>query len=159
MNLQEIIQELRDTSSSLIKIIEKFVSKNSFQYQKDIIKQVHFARDHQDELLLELLVLVAWKDGVNNEYSDIFCKLLNEDWHYSRENIALMLKDIKDESTVKCLYSGALNIPEFDDFRSLAKKCIWALAAINTEEAKQKLYLLSRHEDPIISEVALQQLK
>ena len=42
---------------------------------------------------------------------------------------------------------------------ALAKKCMWAMSAVNTAEAIKKLKLLQKSNDPIIKENASFQLE
>lgn len=46
----------------------------------------------------------------------------------------------------------------YDDTKSLARKCIWALADIGTEKAKEKLVLLSNSSDTLIANYARKRL-
>src|SRR5688572_8448783 len=78
-------------------------------------------------------------EGFTNKFSEIFCKLLQADWHYCHENIALILQGIKDPTTVNCLFEAAelhFDYLDYDDGFAFARKCTWALADIGTAEAK-----------------------
>ena len=95
-------------------------------------------------------------------YSDILCKLIEEDWHFSHENIASIFQELKLPETVDCLYKTVLKqfkYLEYDEFFALAVKCIWALGEIRTAEAKEKLKLLTQSNNKIIKENALMQLE
>ena len=70
----------------------------------------------------------------------------------------MLLEEIKDPNSVDCLYTTCLTIPEYDENRSLAKKCVWALGAINTPGSKEKLQKLSTSLDLIIKKAAIKQL-
>jgi hypothetical protein len=84
---------------------------------------------------------------------------LPETWHHSAEDIVMQLKKIQDPTSVDLLYRTALAIPAYDEGRSLAKKCIWALGAINVSQAREKLQLLSSMGDWIIEEAATRELQ
>jgi HEAT repeat protein len=63
-----------------------------------------------------------------------------------------MLGEIKDPSSIEALYTRALDIPSYDDGRSIAKKCIWALVAIDTEGSWEKIKSLKALKDPVIDD-------
>ncbi|UIR56451.1 HEAT repeat domain-containing protein [Sphingobacterium sp. SRCM116780] len=101
---------------------------------------------------------VICNDGADRDYTNILLQLLDEKWHISEEDIVSVLELIKDPKSIDKLYEIAVNVPDYDDMRALAKKCMWALSDINTPEAIQKLELLSNSDDFIIKENALFQL-
>lgn len=157
MSLKDIIEKVNN-SSDIYEAICDLVPNEDFLYTSDLINQIDLAKTKGDSSLLETILSIASRDGLNGIYTKVLCNLLNESWHHSQEDIAMMLEEIKDPESVNCLYTASLIIPWHDDGRSLAKKCIWALKAINTPEALNALKLLAKSKDPIISEVALQQL-
>ena len=105
--------------------------------------------------MLDILLIIASRDGLDKTYSPVLCKLLFEEWHFSQEDIVMMLEDIKDPNSIESLFNAALKIPGHDDGRSLAKKCIWTLKAINTKSAIEKIILLSHSDDEIIRKNAI----
>ena len=59
--------------------------------------------------------------------TEVLCKLLLEPWHFHHEDIAMVLKEMKDPATVNCLFEAAqlrLEYLEYDDTYQLARKCI-----------------------------------
>jgi hypothetical protein len=87
--------------------------------------------------------------------------MLQEDWHTSHEDIASALQDIRDPSTVGALFEAALTRHQylaFDDNYGLARKCIWALHDIGTDEARNKLQILSDSDIEPIRRYALKRL-
>ncbi|WP_222594656.1 hypothetical protein, partial [Sphingobacterium faecium] len=68
-------------------------------------------------------------DGADSDYTDILLQLLDEKWHISEEDIITVLELIKDPKSVNKLYEFALDVPDYDEMRAIAKKCIWALSA------------------------------
>lgn len=80
--------------------------------------------------------------------------LEDETWHTKIEDIISLLEDIKDPKSIELLYKTAINVPDYDEMRSVAKKCLWALLAINTPEAMEKIYLLKRCDDVYIRDGA-----
>jgi|GEM_PF-4595722 len=154
MTLQEFLENTKGYDPYLS------LDNNSkpFLYTNQIINAINVASDNRDEEKLELLLFAADWDGLDNSYTKLFCELVVADWHFSQEDIAMMLEEIKDPISVECLYIAALNIPDHDDGCSLAKKCIWALGSINTSPAIEKLKLLAGNNNYIISEVAKMEL-
>ena len=157
MKVRELINDSRNNHIPFVDYLER-IPRCSFSYVSELIREMSITRNSKDVQLLEYLLTMASHDGVNKSYTQILCDLLKDDWHDSYEDIVMVLEEIKDPNSINCLYEAAINIPDYDDGRSLAKKCIWALGAINTEEANNKLEALKEFNDPIISEVAGMQL-
>ena len=83
-------------------------------------------------------------------------------WHTQHENIASILQELKAPESVDCLYQAAvvdLDYLDYDEAYALAVKCAWALGAIRTEQAKEKLHMLAKSENPVKRDAALYQLK
>lgn len=129
----------------------RFKSETLFLLKKDV--------ENRDSKGLFNTLAVIHNDGADSDYTDLLLSLLDEDWHSSEEDIVSLLELIKDPKSVDKLYDVAINIPEYDDMRALAKKCMWALSSINTSESVKKLILLKESNDPIIKENATFQLK
>jgi hypothetical protein len=157
MNLEDILLQL-ESSTDYYETMEKLLPPKKFYFTKILIDEIKLALEKRKDEILEYLLFIAYWDGLDNGYTQLLCTLLLEKWHHDQETIAKMLEDIKDNSSVDCLYTAAIDIPDFDDGRALAKKCMWALAAINTDDAKHKLLLLAKHEDTIVREFALERL-
>ena len=93
--------------------------------------------------------------------ASILNRLLPLDWHYQHENIALALQRLADSSSVDSLYLAAQSrhaYLDYDQAYALAVKCIWALGAIGTDEAREKLQRLAASEKTVISLAAQHQL-
>ena len=91
----------------------------------------------------------------SEKFVDILCKLTKEEWHGKHEDIAIYFMEMELPSTVECLYE--LAISDFEKYRDdeycqLVEKCCYALGAIGTEEAKEKLKLLAKSDKDIIRE-------
>ncbi|MBA4851650.1 hypothetical protein [Emticicia sp. BO119] len=90
------------------------------------------------------------------------CELLQLPWHYNHEDIARLLKEIADPTTVDCLYKAselAFEYLDYDDTYQFARKCIKALSAISDENAIEKLKLLSDSKITEIAEYAKKELR
>ena len=107
-------------------------------------------------------MLLAFLFGFSRSWAPLLGTLLCEDWHHSHEDIASVLQDIRDSSTVDALYETALKrhpYLDYDDAFVLAVKCIWALHDIGTTAAQEKLVLLSQSKNIVISGSADTRLK
>jgi hypothetical protein len=161
--LNEILAELssHDDFSPWQDPLDKIFPKSKrgyFLYTPELLIKLQESITLRDDITVSNLCLVSGADGINREFTKIFCELLKENWHDSHEDIIMILEELKDPDSIDCIYQTSLNIPNYDDGRSLAKKCIWALAAINTSKANEKLILLSNSDDQIIKEAAKMQL-
>jgi len=108
---------------------------------------------------LEVVLALIFYDGADTDYTDDLLDLLDQYWHTCEEDIIRILEIIKDPKSVDKLYELAVNIPDWDEMRGMAKKCMWALNAINNEESFKKLLLLQQNGDPIIKETAEELIK
>ncbi len=91
----------------------------------------------------------------------LLCRLLLEPWHFHHEDIAFLLEQLQDPIAIEALFATAqkrLPYLDYDSTHQLARKCIKALAAIKTPEAKEKLDALSHAESSIIQEYARREL-
>lgn len=88
-------------------------------------------------------------------------KLIVEKWHISHENLAMILQQLKSPSSVESLYKAAtLHLPylDYDDNYALARRCLWALGSINTEEAKEMIKKLAHSDEEEIRNHAQEQI-
>ena len=107
---------------------------------------------------LSSTLAIIYSDGVDKDYTDILLALLDQKWHILIEDVVEVIGLTKDPKAINKLYEVAINVPDYDEMRALAKKCIYALVLINTPEAIEKLRILEKSDDPIIQENAAFQL-
>jgi hypothetical protein len=138
---------------------DQFPEGERLQFKEETLSLLKENVANKNERGLANTLSVICNDGADGDYTDILLQLLDETWHVSEEDIVSVLELIKDPKSVDKLYEVALDVPDYDDMRAVAKKCIWALSAINTPEAVQKLKLLEKFDDPIIKENAAFELK
>lgn len=73
-------------------------------------------------------------------HSAMLCSVLSQhDLDVNYEDIVDALGEIKDPTTIDCLAATMRWEPDWDEYRGLAVKCVWALAAIGTREAWEVL--------------------
>jgi hypothetical protein len=164
VNIEQVIRELGSSENYEIGVhpltkILKDVPEGKHIYKNDLLVKLRKELNNKNAKMVEYLISITDHDGVDEDYTDVFCKLLKEDWHYMHEDIIMMLEDIKDPDSIPCIYEISLRVSEFVEGLSLAKKCIWALGAINTVNAREKLKLIAHSNDPEIREAALLELQ
>ncbi|MFP6790363.1 MAG: hypothetical protein VB954_10325 [Thalassolituus sp.] len=123
------------------------------------INHLQEALENKDHEAVEF----ALYDGVvdNERYIDLLIALLPADWHYKHEDIARYLQKLKSPKSIDVLTLVAISKFEYLDYdnsESLARKCIWALADIGTEKAKESLVTLSNFYERTIAAMAQERL-
>lgn len=123
-----------------------------------LLKAYHNKSAEDVELLMPS---IDSAESISNGTSTILNNLLQESWHYKHEDIAMLLKKIKDPKTVEGLYTATkqkLEYLEYDDTFQFARKCIKALAAIGDDNAIEKLRLLKQCDNDVIKAYAVKEL-
>ena len=134
---------------------DNFPSDKQLLFKNKTLPLLHESIEKKDEDLLSSTLAVLFYDGADIDYTEDLLKLLKVDWHILEEDIIQVLEIIKDPKSIETLYELALFVPDYDEMRSLAKKCLYALSAINTKESIEKIKILSTFDDDIIRENAL----
>ena len=92
------------------------------------------------------------------------CEILcNQDWHILQEDIMRELQSFAAPSSVVPIQSAISLKPRlahltYDDYGSFYKKCLWALAAIGTEEAISAIASYVTSSDNALAEEAVYRL-
>jgi hypothetical protein len=97
------------------------------------------AAEAGDWLTFERYLLVAHQRP-SHSYTSVLCRVLSahrED--VNNEDIVDVLAAIGDPSATSCLEDALWWEPPWDEYRGLAVKSVWALAAIGTPEAIEAL--------------------
>lgn len=157
-NFQKFYQRLLKRIDYFDNCWEQF-PKGFFKYKSETFPILKETIENRDAHGLSCILAVIYNDGADKDYTDILLSLLDEQWHSSEEDIVEILGLIKDPKSVDKLFEVAVNVPDYDDMRALAKKCMWALSAINSEDSIEKLRLLQKSSDQIINENASFQLE
>ncbi len=89
----------------------------------------------------------------------IAIKLFEEGWHSVHENLASLFQHLRHPLATDILFKNAFR-KELDpfDYKPLARKCVWALADIGTDQAKAYLEIMATCGDPIIEGFAQKRL-
>lgn len=140
----------------------KLVGIDQDAIKEKIYTDLAYAYNQRDETLVEYCIYLLC---IFNVYDEQFVTLLNQlllsDWHYQHENIAELLQELRNPSSVIPLYETVnkrFEYLDYDEFNTLAVKCIWALGDIASDTAKKCLLLLQENEDRIISSNAKKQI-
>lgn len=133
--------------------------KSQYEFIHDLLIE---ARNNKDPDLLEdgITLIFIFKE-VKHPVKELN-ELLLESWHYRHEDIASLLQDAKSPTSIDALNKAVMtkfDYLDFDDSYALAVKCVWALGEIGTPEAMDKLTKLSKSDNKIIRDNAINQLK
>jgi hypothetical protein len=123
-----------------------------------LLEEAYRERDAED---LHCVLTVGFKFGFGPEHMDILRQLVTADWHDGHEDVVSALGSLPNPQNANALFMATQWIPEsleYDEVRALAVKAIWALGETPGEEAKEKLDVLARSDDPILRRTASQQL-
>lgn len=132
-------------------ILEKFWTGNG-TYKTENIQFLESAVDEKDTQKLKFSIAMAFCDGLDKDYSDIFYKIILETWHEEHEDIVDIVFHFKEERYCEALLKIALEdkiYRKFDDENeSTLRKCVYALLAINTKKSNETLKKLILTKNP-----------
>lgn len=132
-----------------------FIPLGEKKYQTEILRLIDESVSQENEELLYRLFGAADRDGLDKTYTSVLCNLLKLDWHKGHEDIAEMLEAIKDPASIESLYNATFfEVDEETEARPLTIKCIYALNAINTREAKEKIKKLTTAKNSWVNQNA-----
>jgi hypothetical protein len=126
------------------------------------LKLLEGAFQIQDAKDLDCALIVGFTFGFAPEHADIFCQLINAEWHHSHEDLVSALDEMKSPNAAEALFCATQWIPrylEFDESRALASKAIWALGKLASSDADMKLTMLVNSKDVFLRKAAAQQLE
>jgi hypothetical protein len=124
-----------------------------------VLEEAYRAQNAED---LQYALLIGFTFGFAPQQKDILRRLIDEDWHYSHEDVVSALQTWPTPDTVDALFRATQWIPkslEYDVSRALAVKGIWAIGKIPGSEAKTKLETLAQSENTILRKNAVEQLE
>jgi hypothetical protein len=73
-----------------------------------VYKELQQALAEKSDLGVECALILGSIFGLSPSWASTLCRLLDEDWHFSHEDIADTLQDIRAPSSVDSLYRAAL---------------------------------------------------
>ena len=92
-------------------------------------------RSEQNWYLFEGFVNVAYRRPDIRQAPALCSALALRSGEVNNEDIVDALGEVRDPASIDCLAAVIRWEPDWDEFRGLAVKCVWALAAIGTPEA------------------------
>lgn len=110
-----------------------------------------------DEADVEFGLMAGFEFGFTSAHLDILIDLLPAPWHYRHEDVVLALQEFRTPEAIPALVHATQWIPEyleFDEFRALATKAIWALGDIPGRQAEQELMRLAESDHEILRTTA-----
>jgi len=131
---------------------------NTDEEKINIIKEgikIACQKKNSSEIYNLMLSISFFKLYDRSEFIEDYIKLAKEEFHEEHETIASYFQSFHLPQTIECIYE--LAISDFEKYRDdeycqLVEKCCYALGAIRTEEAKEKLKLLAKSDKDIIRE-------
>lgn len=112
----------------------------------------------RDWLAFERYLLAAYRHP-SRAFTPELCEVLGQQIdEVNSEDIVDVLAEIADPAAVRCLEKALWWQPPWDEYRQLAVKCVWALAAIGTSDAVRVLREAANSEDAPIREAAARKL-
>jgi hypothetical protein len=144
---------------TLDEVLAHFGESDSGALALRLLRDAMERRD-ADDVEMALIVHGA-ADASVEEFMEPLIELFPAEWHREHEDIVSMLGKLRSPKTVPTLVLATRWVPEyldFDEFRALAVKAIWALGGIPGPEAREALEGLRDDENEIIRENAVKQL-
>jgi HEAT repeat protein len=113
----------------------------------------------EDWLSLDKLLIAADRHQ-SRMYAAVLCEVLRRRVDkVSNENVVDLLADLREPSSVPCLEEALEWRPPWDDYRHLAVKVVWALAAIGTEEALAVLRRAAQSDSERVRKASVEELE
>ena len=110
---------------------------------------------------VEAMMVLASKDIESPKSVSLLNALLLLPNHQNHEDIARLLQQHHDPSSIESLETAAqldFDYLAWDENRALTRKCLWALAAINSNAAWTAIGKLANSKVPVIHQWAKEQL-
>jgi hypothetical protein len=125
-----------------------------------LLEEAEQGRNGED---LGCAMVVGFTFGFAEKHCAVLCRLMDANWHTDHENLVGALEGIgiKNQTTIDALVKATETRPtylDYDEFRALAVKAIWALAKMEIPAADEKLAGIAKSEDPILRREATNQL-
>lgn len=158
---KNIISAYLDINISLEELKKQLEIESIDDYFINKIKDIRQTKDNKG---LKLILRLADRlNAFNKTHTELLCDLLYSDWHQDYESIVDFLQEIKDPNSVDVLYDLVINENfhhlKYDDTYSVERNCIHTIAKIGTEEAINKLHLISHSNNQVLSLKAAEVLK
>jgi hypothetical protein len=127
----------------------------------EALKMLTEALQSRDSDGVEFGLLMGHHFGFSRDFLGILLRLAGENWHQQHEGVVDTFAEMKWPEAVEVLSTIAVtsyDYREYDDYCSLGVKCIYTLAAIQTQEAILQLGRLARCGNAILEREAVARL-
>ena len=134
--------------------------KNEFSEQQ-IINSLENTFNSQNNEGIEAIFHIAFTFNLFSIKSTaILGKLILQPWHNQHENIASVFQDLKDPNSIAFIIKAVhINCDYWiDNGDAFIRKCLYAMAAINTNESKLEIAILANDSNEIVKKYALVQI-
>ena len=110
--------------------------------------------------VIDFLIHSIFINGKAKIYNDILCQLsdVRQEWLYKQEDIATLLGEIGDKSSIPHLQKLAIDYP-MSDLHSIPLKAMWSLRKIGGEKSIEALNELSNSKEDRKKAIALDQIQ
>ena len=129
----------------------------------DYIDQLRIAISQSDPRALdEALGPACARVAEDPRVVPLLCTLLSLDWHEEHEELAQLLQQQCDARAVEALARAArlkFGYLAYNNSSAFARKCVWALADIGTDDARQRLVELAESDDAELASYAKRRLE
>jgi hypothetical protein len=159
-----------DIVAQLLAAGASFYTKNRFgatpirygsEHPKVVRLFIHAAKAAKNPDALDEALEGATEAGTEQEMVPLLCELIQEDWHLHHEDFASTLQGLKDPRAADSLATAALmkfDYLAYNDSHAFARKCVWALADIGSDNARNHLIALADNPDEEIAAYAKRRL-
>ncbi len=155
----EIVSKLWTNEISQEDLVNNYKNKIT---EKDIINGLEVAFNKKDEKETESIFHIAFTfDLFTQESIQILGKFISQTWHKQHEEIARVFQKLKNPNSIQSIMEGVHIKCDywFDNGDAFIRKCLYALAEINTSESISKINILANDSNEIIKKYSLEQLK
>lgn len=144
MNLKSLYAKYQKLDPSDPFIANSFFDRiplSEKKFKSEISNIINEAISHQDKAQLGFALNIAYRDGIDNSYTELIAQLLPATWHEEHEDLinTIYLDNLNDNIFTDFLYKIATEPDIYrkydDEMESTLRKCIHTLKMINSEEA------------------------
>ncbi len=160
--IKELFNNLYAKNLDKNSFFKEFLSKTGINFnEKFCLESIEKASLLKDAESIDMLFQMGLMYGFSTQSVIVLSKLLLLDCHHVHEDIANLLKELRDPVSINFLYKATemqFEYLDYDDTYQFARKCIKAIAAIGNSEAIYKLEQLSKSSIPEIAGYAIKEL-
>jgi hypothetical protein len=160
--IRELFNNLYNGNLDKNSFFREFLSKTGVNFnEKFCLESIEKASLLKDAESIDTFFQMGLMYGFSTQSVSVLCKLLLLDCHHVHEDIANLLKELKDPISINFLYKATeiqFEYLDYDDTYQFARKCIKAIGAIGGSEAIYRLEQLSKSPIHEIADYALKEL-